>query len=254
MSEYWWRAYDGAVDHPKLCLLSDRAHRGWFNLLCVAAANDGVLPAMEVLTVKLRLPRKKIEAIIAELVNRALLDEVDGTLRPHNWDRRQFKSDVTDPTAAQRMQRYRNRHRNADRNERNDPVTVTPPILQTTETDTEAERKKGKGPTRKRAATTPKVELPENWLPSEDLTAAENGELERMRDWARANAIRRADWLATWRNWKRRALEFQQQRARTNGHHRKQSGTELAYELAAEVREREHSAGIRRSDDPVGSH
>lgn len=130
----WWRAHDDAVDNPKLCLLSDRAHRGWFNLMCVASANGGTLPGMDVLHVKLRLPVKKIEAIIAELRERRLLDEVDGVLRPHDWDGRQFKSDVTDGTNAARQKRYRDRHRNA-KNNAVTPVTVTATRVQSTETE-----------------------------------------------------------------------------------------------------------------------
>lgn len=107
---HWWRAYDDSVDHPKLCLLSDQAHRGWFNLCCVASANGGALPPMEELEIKLRLPKKKIQAIMTELRARKLLDEIDGVMLPHNWARRQFKTDVTDPTNAERQRRYRHRH------------------------------------------------------------------------------------------------------------------------------------------------
>lgn len=146
----WWRAYDGAVDDPKLCLLSDRAHRGWFNLCCVASAHDGSLPAMPVLEVKLRLPRKRIEVILTELREHGLIDEIEGVLRPHNWDRRQFKSDVTDPTNAKRQKRFRERHPVTEKTVTDtvtETVTVTPPRLQTTETDSERSEACASAPT-----------------------------------------------------------------------------------------------------------
>lgn len=134
----WWRAYDGAVDHPKLLLLSDRAHRAWFNLLCVASTYGGTLPDIKVVALKLRMTPAKVKAAIDELRAAGLFDEVDGKLQPHNWQGRQYKSDVTDPTNAQRQKRYRDRHAN-------DPptvtetvtqtVTVTPPRVQSTETE-----------------------------------------------------------------------------------------------------------------------
>jgi hypothetical protein len=49
--------------------------------------------------------------------------------------------------------------------------------------------------------------LPDNWQP-EDVNPSDRVELEKMRDWAKANAIVKADWAATWRNWKRRAPQF----------------------------------------------
>lgn len=132
----WWRAYDEAVDNPKLCLLSDRAHRAWFNLLCVASANGGALPDIKVIALKLRMSPAKSRTLIAELITARLFDSIDGRLIPHNWDDRQFKSDVTDPTNAQRQKRYRNRHSKTV-SAVTDAVTVTPPRVQSTETDSE---------------------------------------------------------------------------------------------------------------------
>ena len=60
---------------------------------------------------------------------------------------------------------------------------------------------------RKRSPS-PKIPLPENWHPMEELTPSEALELEKMKDWARDKDIRSADWFARWRNWKRRAAEF----------------------------------------------
>lgn len=126
---HWWRAHDECVDDPKLLLLSDRTHRAWFNLLCLASANGGTLPAMKVMEVKLRMKAPKIEAIIRELKDAVLIDETETGLRPHNWDGRQYKSDVS----TERVKRFRNGKRN---------VSETPPE---TEADTERSEPRGSG-------------------------------------------------------------------------------------------------------------
>lgn len=135
---HWWRAYDEAVDDPKLCLLSDRAHRAWFNLCCVTSAAGGTLPAMKVLALKLRMPPAKVTAILDELKEAGLIEEDEAGSRPHNWGGRQFKTDVTDPTNAERQKRYRNGRR-----------TVTPTVTPTVtdgvtdkRPETEAENRK----------------------------------------------------------------------------------------------------------------
>src|SRR5574338_1718837 len=110
----WWRAYDEAVDDPKLLLLSDRAHRAWFNLMCLASIGGGRLPERKVIELKLRLPPSKTDAVIQELLDAGLLERDDNGLFPHNWNGRQYKSDVS----TERVKRFRNSKRN---------VSETPP-------------------------------------------------------------------------------------------------------------------------------
>ena len=132
----WWRAYDEAATDPKLGLLSDELHRAWFNLMCIASANNGEFPPIKQIAYTLRVKPERAAAILAELHSAGLLDKTDDGFAPHNWKKRQYKADVTDPTAAERMQRYRNNKRN-DRN-----ATVTPLRPETdTEADTESEKK-----------------------------------------------------------------------------------------------------------------
>jgi hypothetical protein len=134
---HWWRAYNEAVNDPKLQLISDALFRSWFNLMCIASANDGALPAIGSLAFTLRMKPEKAAQVLAQLCSAGLLDKTETGFVPHNWNGRQYKSDKSDETAAQRMARYRERKRN----ERNATVTVTAPRLQTTETeqkDTEA--------------------------------------------------------------------------------------------------------------------
>lgn len=114
----WWRAYDEAVDDPKLLALTDQQHRFWFNLLCVFSAFGGSLPEISVLKFKLRMQPKKITRLLNELREAGLIDESNGLIHPHNWENRQFKSD----RSTERMKRHRDRHSDGIV-----AVTVTPP-------------------------------------------------------------------------------------------------------------------------------
>lgn len=132
----WWRAYDGAIEDAKLLLLpSDRHRWGWFCLMCLASANGGALPDIKVVAVKLRMTTVKAAELIASLVRAGLVDESEAGFAPHNWNARQYRSDVTDPTNAVRQKRFRNAHRNA-------VTTVTVKRPETEVQSTETERKK----------------------------------------------------------------------------------------------------------------
>jgi hypothetical protein len=141
MTGRWWRAYDEAVDDPKLGGLSDKLHRAWFNLMCVASANGGVLPSIDAIAFKLRTSIDKAAAWIRALIEAGLIDETDAGLVPHNWSSRQFTSDK-DPTSNARQRRKRERDK-----ERDVTVDVTRDITDMsrapeTDSETEAERKK----------------------------------------------------------------------------------------------------------------
>lgn len=112
MTGRWWRAYDEALHDPKLIALPDRLFRAWFNLLCIASKHGGILPAMATVAIELRVSLHKAAEWVTALVLAGLVDEIEpGKFSPHNWDRRQFQSDVTDPTNATRQKRHRERHR-----------------------------------------------------------------------------------------------------------------------------------------------
>ena len=199
----WWRAYDEAVDHPKLGTLSDKLHRAWFNLMCIASANGGVLPAINAVAFKLRVAEHKATELITALVSAGLFDlRADGRFEPHNWNSRQYKSDVTDPTNAKRQKRYRDRHRVTE-NGVTETVTVTPPRVQRQNTETDSSlrslpRKRGEA-------------IPADWVPSEKnrVDARAKGlseqeidrEGERFRDHSLAKGVLHKNVDAAWRNW-----------------------------------------------------
>jgi len=122
---HWWRAYNEAVNDPKLQLLSDMLFRAWFNLMCIASGNDGALPALKDIAFTLRIAPTKAAQILAQLHAAGLLDKTETGFAPHNWNGRQYKSDVS----TERVKRFRQHKRNVS-----SAVSETPPD---TELDTE---------------------------------------------------------------------------------------------------------------------
>lgn len=117
----WFRFYDDAVNDPKILRLSDNLFRIWVGLLCLASKNDGALPPTEDICVVLRLKPSQFDLAMQKLVIAGLIDH-DGTkLAPHNWNARQYKSDVS----TARVKRFRNAH------------AALPKRPQSTETETE---------------------------------------------------------------------------------------------------------------------
>lgn len=129
MSGRWWRAYDEALDDPKLLLLSDKQHRAWFNLMCLASISGGALPDLKVIAVKLRMPPVRAETILSELRDAGLIDVSETEARPHNWNGRQYKSDVS----SDRVKQFRKRQRNVS-----PAVSETPPDNRVQNTDTDS--------------------------------------------------------------------------------------------------------------------
>lgn len=123
------------------------------NLWCLASANGGVIPSLEVVAFKLRMKPDRAAAVLADLTAARILDKIDGTFRPHDWDERQFKSD----SSTERVKRYRKR--TETKNE-----TFHPPFQKQDQiTDTETDNRVGK---RASALAPPIIELAETFLRS----------------------------------------------------------------------------------------
>lgn len=121
----WFRFYDSALDDPKVQALPGDLFKIWVNLLCVASKCNGECNVTD-LPFMLRMDVTVVDQAIGNLSDRGLLEEIDGGLvTPHNWDKRQYKSD----TSNERVKKHRNQKRNVTHT-----VTVTPPD---TDTDTE---------------------------------------------------------------------------------------------------------------------
>lgn len=121
----WFRFYDDAINDPKILKLSDKLHRVWIGVLCIASKNNGALPALDDMALMIRMKPEKLAGAIKDLEDAGLID-TDGVISsPHNWSERQYKSD----SSAERMKRHRDRQRD---------VTVT---VQKQITDTDTEKK-----------------------------------------------------------------------------------------------------------------
>lgn len=124
----WFRFYAEALDDPKVQKLDPSTFKHWVNLLCLAAKNDGVLPAQDDIAFALRIDDIACQSLLDRLLIAGLIDILKGgpngsRIAPHGWSARQYKSDVS----TDRVKRFRERSRN---------VSETPPE---TDTDTETD-------------------------------------------------------------------------------------------------------------------
>jgi hypothetical protein len=200
----WFRLYESVLDDPKVQKLPPKMFKAWINILALACRHDGEVPSTADIAFALRISEVDATDAFSFLFNSRLLDrEEDGTVRPHNWASRQYKSDVSN----ERVKRYRKRHRNAPCN-----VTETPSESET-EADTEQKQTQTSAPAREAARS---QLLSEDWNPGEIEVAALRAELpwlvgalyeSRMkdfRDWCSSSATRTFNPAATWRSFMRR--------------------------------------------------
>lgn len=108
----WLRIDEDCIHNPKILKLPEALRWQWVALLCVASKNDGVLPPIDDIALCLRVPEAKAAEFITKLVKARLIDRDGEVFVPHNWRKRQFKTDGSDPTNSERQRRYRERHRN----------------------------------------------------------------------------------------------------------------------------------------------
>jgi hypothetical protein len=121
----WFRMYAEVLNDPKAQRLSGDEFKAWINVLCLASQHDGAIPTDEDISFALRLDVKKAKKIMATLVTNGLIDVSETGRNPHNWDKRQYKSDVS----TERVKRFR---------ERSKPVAETP-VETAPDTDTETD-------------------------------------------------------------------------------------------------------------------
>jgi len=137
----WFRFYDDALYDPKVQRLPGEKFKIWVNLLCMASKNGGELPELADIAYTMKWSEAKTSKILNEFYSLQLLDEVEYDnapmgYAPHNWNGRQYKSDKTDPTNAERQARYRTKKtalRNADSNGSNAVTIKRPDTEQITE-------------------------------------------------------------------------------------------------------------------------
>lgn len=183
----WFRFYDAALDDPKVQRLPGDLFKTWVNLLCAASRNDGRLPELADLAFMLRLPEDVAAAHLESLMDAGLLDDLDGEKSPHNWDARQFKSDVS----TDRVKRFRKRSEKRD-----ETVSETP--SETEQIQNRAERESPRAHTRF---------APSDWTPDpaiERMCRVQPGvdrdyELGQFRLHEFVNG--KQDWNRAWAKW-----------------------------------------------------
>jgi hypothetical protein len=212
LSNPWFRFYASVVNDPKVQRLEPRLFKTWVNILCVASENDGLIPDIADLSFVLRMTEEDLGADFEALVGAGLIDEFENHVTPHNWNGRQFQSDVS----TDRVKRFRDKKRNAS-----ETPTETPPDQIRTEADTDKTSSLRSEGARKRASR-----LPEDFEP--DLSIAISLGLTRERAEAEASKFKdhftaapgqrgvKNDWPATWRNWCRRAIETEPRHGRNS--------------------------------------
>ncbi len=105
--------------------------------MCLASKNGGYLPPIDQIAWKLRKKDSEISSLVAALYERGLLDQDGGTFSPHNWDSRQYCSDVS----TERVRRFRETKKQSET-----VSCVSPPFQKRDETvpetvpDTETEQ------------------------------------------------------------------------------------------------------------------
>jgi hypothetical protein len=204
----WWRAYDDALNNPKLQKLPPALFKAWFNLCCIASKHDGALPNVQDLAFALRFSEQKTNEVLKKLEAAGLLDRDGEALKPHDWDHHQYKSD----SSAERTRRYRKRQRDGESD-----VTVT--VQNRTESDTEQNRTEDRAAdAAARAKAKRACSFPENFFLTDERRAVADrhgipvdrvaGVFEHFRDHSIANGKTFKDWDAAWRTWCRNDEKF----------------------------------------------
>jgi hypothetical protein len=203
----WFRLYAEIVDDPKLRLLAfeDR----WHFVALLALKCSGMLDGStdlgllhRMVAVKLGVEVRELETVAKRLAEVSLIDAE--TLQPLAWERRQAASD----SSRDRTREWRERQREGGNRHSDGEVTV--------QREKEKERKNKKEQSQE-LVHSHGSRLPTDWtLPPDWMEWARgvrpdlniDNEAAKFADYWHAMAGKdgcKADWLATWRNWIRRA-------------------------------------------------
>lgn len=139
----WLRINEDCIDNPKILKLPEALRWQWVALLCVASKNDGVLPPLDDVALCLRVPEAKAAEFITKLVKAKLIDKDGDVFVPHNWNKRQFKSDSSTDRVKQHRERKRNVSGNGNGNVSSsvtETVTETAPEQSRADSETEQSR------------------------------------------------------------------------------------------------------------------
>lgn len=113
MNNPWFRFYAEFATDPKVQFMSEALQRRYVFALCVTCNGEIEKVTDEELAFAMRITPEDWAETKKTFIERGLFTP-EGRVK--NWDKRQYKSDVIDPTNAERQKRYRDRMRNGGRN------------------------------------------------------------------------------------------------------------------------------------------
>lgn len=131
MANPWFRMYSEIVYNPKVQVLTEALRWRYVALLCIHCNGQYEATPSDEIALALRIDEDEWLKTRDIFIKRRLLAE-DGSIE--NWDSRQYISDLKDPTAAERQQKYRDKKKREK--ERNATVTSRSP-----ESDTDTDIK-----------------------------------------------------------------------------------------------------------------
>jgi len=107
----WFRLYDEMLDDPKVQKLHPALFKVLVNIWCVASRHDGRLPSTSDLSFALRMSEDETFRAVSKLAEAGFIDtdSATGGQRPHGWDARQYRSDVS----TDRVRAHRERQKTA---------------------------------------------------------------------------------------------------------------------------------------------
>lgn len=205
MSNPWFRLYSDFIYDEKIEFISFEDQRHFVFILCMK--NLGLLDKEyasvemfeRVVARRLGLFGEAFDSAKKRLVDSCL---IDSDWQPVNWNKRQFISD-SDPSNAERQRKYRERQKKEESNvTRNVTVTVLD-----TEEDTDTDNR------RRATRFNPNAKAEDGYIEAAlSVRAIDIEEIKRVFDefrdyWVAVPGAKgvKLDWLATWRNWVRRA-------------------------------------------------
>jgi hypothetical protein len=134
MANQWFRMYSEILHDSKVQILSEALRWRYVALLCLKSDGDFDNSPDDEIALSLKITEKEWLETKNELIKRRLLTS-DGKIK--GWEKRQYISDLKDPTAAERQKRYRDNKRN----DRNDTVTSRLPEADTEQNRTDTDKK-----------------------------------------------------------------------------------------------------------------
>lgn len=137
MANPWFRFYAEFATDPKVQFMSEPLQRRYVFALCVTCNGEIEKVTEEELAYAMRITTEEWQDTKRIFIERGLFT-ADGKVA--NWQKRQYKCDVADPTNKERQQRYRANKRNGSVTEEKRDVTEE----KRPDTDTDKEKNRAK--------------------------------------------------------------------------------------------------------------